>query len=163
VDSVDHASYLDDEAIALAKQHGTWLAMDIYNTEYTLARARPTASRKKTSTKERAVGIAQRESFRNAVEAGAKMVYATDSGVYPHGDNGQQFARMVEFGMSRCRPSSRRPSMPPSCSAGPTGWAGSHPAIMRTWSRWTGDPLADVSELADVDFVMKGGTVYRQD
>jgi imidazolonepropionase-like amidohydrolase len=100
VDSVEHASYLDDEAISMAKKSGTYLAMDIYNTEYTLAEGAANGIPEENLAKDRAVGIVQRESFSKATKAGVKMVYATDSGVYPHGDNGKQFSRMVEFGMT---------------------------------------------------------------
>ena len=100
VDSVEHASFLDDEAIALAKEHGTWLSMDIYNTEYTLTYGEQNGVDEENLNKERQVSKRQRDSFSRAVKAGVKMVFGTDAAIYPHGDNAKQFSRMVEFGMT---------------------------------------------------------------
>jgi len=163
VDSIEHASYLDAEAIELAKEHGTWLAMDIYNTEYTLAEGAANGVPEENIEKDRVVGIAQRESFRQAVEAGAKLVYATDSGVYPHGDNGKQFARMVRFGMTPLQAIQSATVH----SAELLGWSDRvgriEPGYYADLVAVDGDPLADVSEFEDVDFVMKGGVVYLDD
>jgi len=163
VDSVEHASYLDDEAIAMAKERGTYLAMDIYNTEYTLAQGEANGVPEENLEKDRIVGIAQRESFSKAVKAGAKMVYATDSGVYPHGDNGRQFARMVQFGMTPLQAIQSATIH----SADLIGWpdrvgqisAGYYADIIAL----DGNPLEDVSEFEDVDFVMKGGVIVKND
>ena len=100
VDSIEHASFLDDEAIALAKEHGTWLSMDIYNTEYTLTYGEQNGVDEENLNKERQVSKRQRDSFSRAVKAGVKMVFGTDAAIYPHGDNAKQFSRMVEFGMT---------------------------------------------------------------
>ncbi|GAA60277.1 hypothetical protein P20652_2143 [Pseudoalteromonas sp. BSi20652] len=100
VDSVEHASFLDDEAIALAKKHGTWLSMDIYNTEYTLSFGEQNGVDEENLNKERQVSKKQRDSFSRAVKAGVNMVFGTDAAIYPHGDNAKQFSRMVEFGMT---------------------------------------------------------------
>jgi imidazolonepropionase-like amidohydrolase len=103
VDSIEHASYLDKEAIEMAKENGTYLAMDIYNTEYTLSQGEANGVPEENINKDRVVGVRQRESFSMAAKAGARIVYATDSGVYPHGDNARQFSRMVQFGMTPLR------------------------------------------------------------
>lgn len=161
VDSVEHASYLDDEAIALAKKNGTYLAMDIYNTEYTLAEGEANGVPEENIAKDRAVGIAQRESFSNAVKAGVKMVYATDSGVYPHGDNGKQFSRMVEFGMTPLQAVQSATIH----SADLLGWQDRvgqiQPGFYADLIAVKTDPLQDISVLENVDFVMKGGAVYK--
>ena len=161
VDSVEHASYLDEETIRLAKKKGTWLAMDIYNTEYTLAEGEANGVPAENLEKDREVGIRQRESFADAVAAGANLVYATDSGVYPHGDNGKQFARMVRFGMTPLQ-AIRSATID---AAELLGW---QDRVGRIESGYfadiiavDGDPLKDVSELEDVRFVMKGGVVYK--
>ena len=98
--SIEHGSLMDDEAIALMKQHGTWLVADIYNGDYidTVGRRDGWSAeilRKNLDTTE-----AQREGFRKAVAAGVNIAYGTDSGVYPHGDNARQFAYMVRYGMT---------------------------------------------------------------
>lgn len=98
--SIEHGSLMDDEAIALMKQHGTFLVADIYNGDYidTIGRRDGWSAeilRKNLDTTE-----AQRAGFRKAVAAGVNIAYGTDSGVYPHGDNARQFAYMVRYGMS---------------------------------------------------------------
>ena len=100
VDSVEHVSLLDDEAITLALENGTYFSMDIYVTEYILGEGEKAGILEESLNKERIVGKRQRENFEKAVKAGVKMVFGSDAGVYPHGDNGKQFARMVKFGMT---------------------------------------------------------------
>jgi len=161
VDSVEHASYLDDEAIAMAKERGTYLAMDIYNTEYTLAEGAANGIPEENINKDREVGIRQRESFSMAVKAGAKMVYATDSGVYPHGDNAKQFSRMVQFGMTPLQAIQSATIN----SADLLGWQDKvgriAPGYFADIIAVDGDPLEDVSALETMSFVMKGGVVYK--
>ena len=94
------ASLIDDEGIRLAKEHGTYLVMDIYNDDYILNEAPKWGLPTENLDKERMVGRLQRENFRKAVQAGVKMAFGTDAGVYPHGDNARQFFYMVKFGMT---------------------------------------------------------------
>lgn len=100
IDTIEHASLIDDEGIALAKKHGAYLSMDIYNTEYTQAEGKKNGVLEDNLRKDREVADIQREGFRKAHKAGVKMVYGTDTGVYPHGDNAKQFAYMVKYGMT---------------------------------------------------------------
>jgi imidazolonepropionase-like amidohydrolase len=98
--SIEHASYLDDEGIALMKKHGTWLVADIYNGDYIAevgSRDHWTEEilRKNDETTQR-----QREGFAKAAKAGVRIAFGTDSGVYPHGDNARQFAYMVRYGLT---------------------------------------------------------------
>jgi imidazolonepropionase-like amidohydrolase len=161
VDSVEHASYLDDAAIAMAKENGTWLAMDIYNTEYTTTEGRANGIPEENIAKDRAVGAAQRENFSRAVQAGAKMVYATDAGVYPHGQNGKQFAFMVQYGMTPLQAIQSATIN----AAELLGWQDrvgqAAPGFFADLIAVKGDPLQDVKVLEDVGFVMKGGVVYK--
>jgi imidazolonepropionase-like amidohydrolase len=161
VDSVEHASYLDDAAIAMAKESGTWLAMDIYNTEYTTAAGKANGIPEENIAKDRAVGAAQRENFSRAVQAGAKTVYATDAGVYPHGDNGKQFAFMVQYGMTPLQAIQAATIN----AAELLGWQDRvgqvAPGFYADLIAVKGDPLQDVNVLEDVGFVMKGGVVYK--
>ncbi|HET6564926.1 MAG TPA: amidohydrolase family protein [Xanthomonadales bacterium] len=161
VDSVDHASYLDEEAIEMAKAQGTWFAMDIYNTEYTLAEGEANGIPEENLAKDREVGIRQRESFTMAVKAGAKMVYATDSGVYPHGDNAKQFSRMVEYGMTPLQAIQSSTIH----SADLLGWQDKvgqiAPGYFADIIAVDANPLEDVSVLENVGFVMKGGVVHK--
>ncbi|ANO51171.1 Xaa-Pro dipeptidase [Woeseia oceani] len=163
VDSVDHASFLDDEAIRMAKKHGTYLAMDIYNTEYTLAEGKANGVPEENINKDRMVGERQRESFSMAVKAGANMVFATDSGVYPHGDNAKQFSRMVRFGMT---PLQALQSATVN-AAKLLGWEDRvgqiAPGYYADIIAVDGNPLEDISTLENVGFVMKGGVVYKSE
>jgi len=100
IDTIEHASLIDDEGIALAKKHGTWLSMDIYNTDYTQSEGKKNGVLEDNLRKDREIADIQREGFRRAHAAGVKMIYGTDAGIYPHGNNAKQFATMVQYGMS---------------------------------------------------------------
>jgi len=161
VDSIEHASFLDEEAVRMGIDHGTYFALDIYNTEYTLERGAENGVPEENINKEREVGTRQRQSFTMAVRMGAKVVFATDSGVYPHGDNGKQFARAVRFGMTPTQAIQSATSV----TADLLGWEDRvgeiAPGMYADIIAVQGSPLDDISELEDVDFVMKGGVVYK--
>jgi imidazolonepropionase-like amidohydrolase len=161
VTSIEHASLIDDEGIRLAKEKGAYLVMDIYNDDYIMAEYKRLGYPQKILDKEASVGRLQRESFRRAVQAGVKLAFGTDAGVYPHGWNGKQFAKMVEWGMT---PMQAIQSATTS-GADLLGWSdrvgsvqvGRYADIVAV----DGDPLRDITELERVKFVMKGGVVYR--
>ena len=100
VRSVEHASLIDDEGIALAKQHGTWLVMDIYDGDYIDSVGRAAGWSAEILRKNIETTEAQREGFRKAVKAGVHLAFGTDAGVYPYGDDARQFAYMVRYGMT---------------------------------------------------------------
>jgi imidazolonepropionase-like amidohydrolase len=161
IDSIEHASLIDDEGIRLAKEHGTYLVMDIYNDDYILNEAPKWGLPTENLEKERMVGRLQRENFRKAVQAGVKMAFGTDAGVYPHGDNARQFFYMVKFGMTpaqaiRAATSSAADLIGRAQNVG-TIEAGKYADIIAV----NADPLADVRALEHIDFVMKGGVVYK--
>src|SRR5262252_1289802 len=161
IDSIEHASLIDDEGIRLAKEHGTYLVMDIYNDDYILNEASKVGLPQENIDKEKMVGRLQRENFQKAVKAGVKMAFGTDAGVYPHGDNAKQFAYMVKFGMTpaqaiRAATSNAADLIGRAQEVG-TIEPGKYADIIAVQS----DPLADVRALEHVDFVMKGGTVYK--
>ena len=162
VDSIEHASFLDREAVQMGIDRGTFFALDIYNTEYTLEQGAANGVPEENINKEREVGTKQRQSFTLAVEMGAKVVYATDSGVYPHGDNGKQFARAVRFGMTPTQALMSATSL----TAELLGWedrvGAIQPGFYADIIAVDGNPLDDISEMEDVDFVMKGGVVYKK-
>lgn len=161
VDSIEHASFLDEEAVQMGIDRDVYFALDIYNTEYTLERGEANGVPEENINKEREVGTRQRQSFTLAVEMGAKVVFATDSGVYPHGDNGKQFARAVRFGMTPTQAIQSATSL----TADLLGWEDRvgeiAPGMYADIIAVNGNPLNDISELEDVDFVMKGGVVYK--
>ncbi|MDY0976086.1 amidohydrolase family protein [Massilia sp. CFBP9012] len=100
INTIEHASLIDDEGILLAKKHGAWLAMDIYNGSYTAAEGKKNGVLEDNLRKDREVTELQRQNFRKAHAAGVKMVFSTDAGVHPHGGNAKQFAVMVQYGMT---------------------------------------------------------------
>jgi imidazolonepropionase-like amidohydrolase len=100
VDTIEHASLADEESFKLAKAHGAWFDMDIYNDDYILSEGAKNGLFAESLAKEKTIGRKQRETFRAAHAAGVKMLFGTDAGVYPHGDNARQFAKMVEWGMT---------------------------------------------------------------
>jgi imidazolonepropionase-like amidohydrolase len=100
VDSIEHGSFIDEEAIQLAKKHGTYLVMDVYVSDFILSEGEKAGILPESLAKEKKVGLLQRQNFQKAVKAGVKMAYGTDAGVYTHGLNGRQFAYMVQWGMT---------------------------------------------------------------
>ena len=100
VRSIEHASLIDDDALAMAKASGTWLVMDIYNGDYIDDTGTKEGWPEEYLRKNRETTDVQRVGFMKAVKRGVKLAYGTDSGVYPHGQNAKQFAYMVRYGMT---------------------------------------------------------------
>jgi imidazolonepropionase-like amidohydrolase len=163
VASVEHGSILDDEAIQLMKQHGTYLVADIYNDDYILAEYARLGYPQKIIDKEKLVGRTQRESFRKAAQAGVKIAFGTDAGVYPHGWNGKQFAKMVEWGLTPMQAIQAATVN----AADLLGWSDRvgaiAPGLFADLVAVQGDPLQDITQLEHVKWVMKGGTIYRNE
>lgn len=156
-DTIEHASFADDEAIKLAKERGTFFSMDIFNTEYTLSKGAENGVLEENLAKERAVSQAQRDAFRKAHKAGVRMVFASDAGVMPHEDVGGQFRVMVEYGMSPLE-SIQAATINAAEALGQAGMVGTlKPGAWADIIAVDGDPLADVGELADIDAVLKAG------
>jgi imidazolonepropionase-like amidohydrolase len=162
VRSIEHGSLMDDEAIALMKQRGTWLVADIWNGDYTdsVGRAERWPAdilRKNAETTE-----VQRVGFRKAVAVGVKIAYGTDSGIYPHGLNALQLPYMVKYGMTpmqavRSATLSAAQLMEWQDSVGSIA-PGKYADIIAV----EGDALADLRSFRKVAFVMKGGVVYQR-
>ena len=158
VRSIEHASLIDDEGIALARAKGVWLAMDIYNGDYIEEIGTRDGWPADTLRKNRETTDEQREGFRRAVKAGAKIVFATDAGVLPHGTNARQFAYMVRYGMTPMQAIQAATIEP----ARLMRWEGEVGAIapgrFADMIAVEGDPLADIRVLENVKGVIKGGT-----
>ncbi|MDZ3831046.1 MAG: amidohydrolase family protein [Sphingopyxis sp.] len=160
VDSIEHASLADDEALQMAKAHGTWLAMDIYNGDYIDEIGTSKGWPAEYLRKNRDTTAAQRQAFRRAVELGVNIGFATDAGVYPHGLNARQFAYMVRYGMT-----------PMQAIQSATGRAAEEmgrsdigaivPGRYADLVAVRADPLADIRALEAIDHVMKGGVLVR--
>lgn len=156
-DTIEHASLVDDEGIALARKHGTYFSMDIFNTEYTLATGTRYGVLEENLAKERMVGQRQRDNFRKAHAAGVKMVFGSDAGVMPHEDVGGQFRVMVEYGMTPLE-AIRAATRTAAEALGKAGEVGTlAPGAWADVIAVDGDPLTDPLQLADVDAVIKGG------
>jgi imidazolonepropionase-like amidohydrolase len=162
VDTIEHASLADKEAITLAKQRGTYFDMDIYNDDYILAEGAKNGIFPESLEKERMIGRKQRETFKAATKAGVKMLFGTDAGVYPHGTNARQFVTMVTWGMT--------PLQAIQAATITAGEALGRAADVGTIAvgRYgdlvavAGDPLKDISVLQSVAAVIKGGEVVKQ-
>ncbi|MEQ9435964.1 amidohydrolase family protein [Hyphomonas sp.] len=162
VDTVEHASILDEATIELAKERGVFFSMDIYNTEYTLAEGEKNGVLPESLEKERSISKIQRDSFTAAHKAGVKMVFGSDSGVYPHGDNPNQFLRMVQFGMTPIEAITAATATAAE-ALGKGGLLGCvDVGCAADLVAVTGDPLKDISMLENVNFIMKDGHVYKQ-
>ncbi len=159
--SVEHGSFLDDEAIQLMKQHNTYLVADIYNDDYILSEYAKLGYPKKIVDKERLVGQKQRESFAAAVKAGVKIAFGSDAGVYPHGDNGKQFFYMVKFGLTPVQAIQAATIS----AADLLGWKDKVGSI--TKGKYAdivavdGNPEDNIRVMEKVSFVMKDGKLYK--
>ena len=159
IDTIEHASLVDDEGIRLAAEKGTYFAMDIYNTDYTQRTGKANGVLEDNLRKDREVAQIQRDNFRKSHKAGVKMVFASDAGVMPHEEVGGQFAVMVEYGMTPLQ-AIRAATVNAAAALGQSGQVGTlRPGAYADLIAVDGDPLADVAALADVDWVMKGGKV----
>lgn len=156
VHTIEHASLIDDEGIRLAKRHGAWLSMDIYNTDYTQAEGKKNGVLEDNLRKDREVADIQRENFRKAHAAGVKMVFGTDAGIFPHGQNARQFATMVRYGMTPAE-AIRSATLNASEALGRDDLGVVEAGRLADLIAVDGDPLADVTALETVDWVMKGG------
>jgi len=163
VDSIEHGSLIDGAGIAAMQQHGTYLVADIYNDDFILGMGKQFGFTDEMLEKERMVGQQQREGFRKAAQAGVKIAFGTDAGVYPHGWNAKQFAYMVKYGLS---PMQAIQSATVN-AADLIGWADREGAIepgkFADLIAVAGDPTTDVTVLEHVQFVMKGGQVVKND
>jgi imidazolonepropionase-like amidohydrolase len=160
IDTIEHASLASDATIQLAKQHGTWFDMDIYNDDYILATGTANGTEQQSLDKERIVGLKQRQTFQRAVKAGVKMIFGTDAGVYPHGDNGKQFAKMVQWGMTPLQ-AIQAATLNASEALGRNDVGVIQPGRYGDLVAVDGDPLANVSLLEHVDAVVKGGQLVK--
>jgi imidazolonepropionase-like amidohydrolase len=161
VDTIEHASLANAESFRLAKQHGAWFDMDIYNDDYTLAEGEKNGMFAESLAKEKMIGLAQRQTFRAAHAAGVKMLFGTDAGVYPHGRNALQFAKMVEWGMTpmeaiQAATKNAAEALDRSADVGAIA-----PGRYADLIAVDGDPLQDIRRLETVAVVMKGGEFVK--
>lgn len=161
VDSVEHASLIDDEGVRLAKRNGAYLSMDVYVSDFILAEGEKVGILEESLAKEREVGAKQRASFERAHNAGVKMAFGSDAGVYPHGDNAKQFSFMTANGMTAMQ-AVEAATLSAATLFGLSDKAGSI-SVGKSADiiAVTDDPLGDITALEDVCFVMKKGKTYK--
>ncbi len=164
IDTIEHASLVDDEGIALAAKRTkpVWFSMDIFNSEYTQAEGKKNGVLEDNLRKDREVTQAQRDNFRKAHRAGVRMVFGSDAGVMPHGTAAGQFKWMVQYGMTplqaiqaATRNAAQALGREKDVGAIAVGRYADLIAV-------DGDPLTDVLVLERVVAVVKGGVVIRQ-
>ncbi len=157
IDTIEHASLIDDEGLRLAKERGTWLSMDIFNTEFTQREGKATGALEENLRKDREVAQVQRDNFRKAVRMGVKLVFGSDAGVMPHETAAGQFRVMVEYGMTpiqaiRAATVDAADALGRSRDVGAIA-VGRYADIVAV----SGNPLADIRNLERVSDVIKGG------
>jgi imidazolonepropionase-like amidohydrolase len=135
--------------------------MDIYNDDYILADGPKNGVYPESLEKERKIGLKQRQTFRVAHAAGVKMLFGTDAGVYPHGQNARQFAKMVEWGMTpmeaiQAATRNAAEALDQTADVGAIA-AGRYADLIAV----DGDPLKDIHVLETVAIVMKGGVIVK--
>lgn len=158
---MEHASLADDEAIALAKERNVAFSMDLYFGDYVATAGVEQGWPDEFVAKSNEVSEAKRRAFTSAYEAGVALIFGTDAGVYPHGDNAKQFAVMVQQGMSPMDAIKAATSL----AANHLGWAddvGSLlPGRFGDLIAVDGNPVVDISALEKVDVVIKGGLLFK--
>src|SRR5271155_3801421 len=162
VASVEHATMIDDEGIVLAKQHGTYLDMDIYDDECIQEQGKTGEVPKDMLEKETQLAQITFDNFRKAVAARAKMSFGTDAAVCPFGTSGKQFAFMVRYGMTPMQAIQAATSNAADLLGHSTEFGSIKPGKYADMIAVTGDPLTDIRLLEKVQFVMKEGKVYKQ-
>ena len=163
VDTIDHGTFLDDATIRLMKTRGTWLVPTMLAPATALAQARGGMLPPATVPKAEEAAAAAIDSHRRAIAAGVKIAFGTDTGVSKHGDNAQEFALMVAAGMTPAQ-AIRAATVDAASALDRSAQFGRiAPGMAADIIAVDGDPLADVRELEDVDFVMKGGHVVKHE
>ena len=162
VASVEHATLIDDEGIALAKEHGTYLDMDIYDDECIQTAGKTGNIPADFLVHDHDLGEIQRRNFTKAVKAGVKMAFGTDAGVCPYDVAARQFAFMVKYGMTPMQAIQAATISAATLIGKPEEFGSIRAGKFADLSAVDGDPIADIRQLEHVTFVMKEGVIYKQ-
>lgn len=161
VDTIEHGTFMDDETLALIRKKGTWVVPTMLAPATVVAQADAGALPPAVVPKVREASAAAQKSYRMMVSSGVKMAFGTDTGVSKHGDNAREFALMVDAGMTPAR-AIRAATVDAAEALGKPDRGRIAGGLVADIVAVDGNPLADVRELEDIDFVMKGGQVVRQ-
>ncbi len=162
VDTIEHASLVDDEGIRLAVQRGVFFGMDIYNSDYTQAEGKKNGVLEENLQKDRDIALIQRQNYKKALRAGVKMIYSSDAGVFPHGQNAKQLATMVKWGASPLQ-ALQSATVTAATALGQAASVGQIKA--GAWGDLVGvrgNPLENIALLEQPVFVMKGGETVKK-
>jgi imidazolonepropionase-like amidohydrolase len=161
VRSIEHGSLMDDEAISMMAEAGTYLVADVWEGDWIAEQGRAQGWSTEVLRKNEETTEAQREGFAKCVQAGVRLAYGTDSGVYPHAMVARQFATMVELGMTAMQ-AIRSATV---VAAELIGWGDRvgaiEPGMFADLIAVEGDPLVGVDALTDVAVVIKGGEILK--
>jgi imidazolonepropionase-like amidohydrolase len=161
--SIEHGTYMDAEAAAVLKKNGTWYVPTLYVVEPIVATGNPLKIPEHNLAKARAVRGSMREAFKTAAKLGVKIAFGSDAGVFPHGTQGHEFKVYTDLGMTPMQAIGTATTS----AAELMGWSGKVGVIARgsfaDMIAVSGDPTKDVTELEHVQWVMKGGKVYKDE
>jgi imidazolonepropionase-like amidohydrolase len=163
VDSVEHGTFMDDADIQLMKEHGTFYCPTVYTGQFVAEQAKKGAYPPTVAKKALEVGPQIMKTVSRAYKGGVKFAYGTDAGVYPHGQNWEDFIYLVKAGL----PPAYTLQMATINAAELLGHedelgtvaAGKYADLVAV----PGDPLDDISVMSKVTFVMKAGVIYKRD
>jgi len=162
IDSIEHGSFLDDEALRMMKERGTYFVPTLMAGEYAGGRKSTRTYPPEIAAKAKAALESRSIAFRNALRMGVKIAFGTDSAVSPHGRNAEEFALLVEHGMTPA--AALRTTSAASTLLGIDKRTGTlEPGKDADVVAVPGDVLADIHATERVSFVMRGGKVYRND
>ncbi len=161
VDSIEHGSYIDDAGIAAMKKNGTYLVPTLYLMDWFFDNAEKIGTPPELIAKGREVMPAARKNVARAFAAGVKVGFGTDAAVYPHGLNAHEFAVMVKLGMTPLGAIQAATINDADLLGWPDKVGTIEPGKWADIIAVDGDPLADVTTLERVKFVMKGGEVVK--
>ena len=164
VDSIEHGSFADTTSYQLMKQHGTYLVptLLIAHAVYILAKTHPEQLNPSSAAKALAVAPRIEKNLHDAYTAGVKIAFGTDQGLVPHGQNAQEFALMVHAGMTPMDAIIAATGSAANLIGDPQDIGSVQKGRYADIVAVNGDPLADIRQLEHVGFVMKGGTIYKQ-
>src|SRR3984893_18615111 len=161
VDSIEHGSYINDEDIMLMKQHGTYLVPTVFLEDWLLANYQHLGFTQSMTDKMNTVLPIAKQNLSHAFKEGVKIAFGTDAAVYPHGMNAGEFATMVKMGL----PPLVAIQAATVNAADLLGWSDRvgtlEPGKFADIVAVDGDPVADVSTLEHIRFVMKGGEIIK--